>query len=103
MIHWLKRIEPDAIVALGIVVYCAGLAYDTAFAGIPYPDPTPELEASYQRHAGIARPVELMGIIIALLGLVLLGLVGAWSRIKQRWLASIHKSEKSGNIDGVIG
>lgn len=42
------------VFATGFALLIVGVAYDVLFAGIPYQDPTPELAASYDRHARIA-------------------------------------------------
>ena len=38
----------------GLLLFSAGFVYDVLFAGMPYQDPTPALEASYAFHAHIA-------------------------------------------------
>ena len=49
-----------------------GVVYDVVFAGIPYPDPTPEMAAAYARHAGVAATIRWVG-----LGVVLAGVAGS--------------------------
>ncbi len=70
----MKRIAA-AVVVLGLALLGAGYAYDTAFAGLPYPDPTPELAARYARHAEIAAWLGRSGlaVLVAGLGLALFG------------------------------
>lgn len=50
-----------ALVALGFVSATAGFAYDMVFAGIPYQDPTPGMEARWEYHSGVAAVIELSG------------------------------------------
>lgn len=65
---------PLILVVSGLCLGGAGLLYDVVFAGIPYPDPTPEMLASYDRHALVARVIELAGAADLALGLALLWL-----------------------------
>ena len=55
-------------IAGGIVLLLAGFVYDVLFAGIPYQDPTPEMQQRYERHRGIATAIELLGVAITLSG-----------------------------------
>lgn len=59
-----------AIPVIGVVVVLSGLVYDVMFAGIPYQDPTPELQANYVFHASIAGVLYKSGAIIILVGLL---------------------------------
>ena len=40
---------------VGVIAFTAGLLYDASFAGIPYQDPSPELQQNYDFHSSIAR------------------------------------------------
>ena len=55
-------------IGMGLIV--AGFMYDVIFAGIPYQDPTPALEAKWQMHKQIAGIIASTGLIIALVGIV---------------------------------
>lgn len=68
----MNRLVPVILIVSGLLLGGAGVLYDVVFAGIPYPDPTPEMQASYDRHALIARVMELAGAADFALGLVLL-------------------------------
>jgi len=55
---------------LGIVIVVTGFVYDVLFAGIPYQDPTPELQARYDFHSSVANILYKTGGIVFLAGLV---------------------------------
>ena len=55
---------------VGILLILAGFLYDIFFAGIPYQDPTPEMSASYARHARIASTIRYAGLLAFLTGVV---------------------------------
>lgn len=63
-------------IVIGMILLIGGFVYDVIFAGIPYPDPTPELLASYNKHASIASVIRWSGVIIALAGCLFLILRG---------------------------
>ena len=55
---------------LGLVIVGAGFIYFILFAGIPYQDPTPDLQANYSFHFAIAALLSKTGGIVFLLGLL---------------------------------
>lgn len=68
----MKRvIKTIAFPVLGLFIVLIAFAYDILFAGIPYQDPTPELQAQYDFHSAIASLFYKTGGIIILFGLVL--------------------------------
>jgi len=69
------RAWPSVVVSTGLLLLVAGFVYDVVFAGIPYPDPTPEMAAAYARQAGVAATIRWVG-----LGLALAGTVGGAAR-----------------------
>jgi hypothetical protein len=75
----MKRNLPLTLLALGIFLLVAGFGYDLRFAGIPYPDPTPELAARYAFHARIASGFYIVG-----LGAVLGGIAAGVVRLVTR-------------------
>ena len=79
MVRPLRWVVPSVAVVLGLTVAVAGLAYDLAFAGLPYQDPTPEVQARWLYHSAVASVVERWGLGILLLGVVGLAMVGLWS------------------------
>lgn len=56
------------LTAVGVALLAGGFVYDAMFAGIPYPDPTPELAARYARHAAIAGWLGRIGLALAVAG-----------------------------------
>ena len=64
----MKRFSPFILIALGIIVIFAGFVYDVLYAGIPYQDPTPALEASYNFHSQIASIIRWSGMGIFIIG-----------------------------------
>ncbi len=64
----MRRSRPILLVATGLTVVVGGFVYDVAFAGIPYPDPTPAMAADYALHARAASLIRWGGLIVALSG-----------------------------------
>jgi hypothetical protein len=64
----MKRFMPFVLIALGITIIFAGFVYDVLFAGIPYPDPTPALAASYDFHSQIASKIRWSGMGTCVIG-----------------------------------
>lgn len=58
------------LISIGILLLIGGFIYDVMFAGIPYQDPTPVLQANYDRHSGIASSFMQAGSGLFSLGLV---------------------------------
>jgi hypothetical protein len=70
----MKHKIPRLLVAAGIVLFVSGFAYDILFAGIPYQDPSPQMQANYTFHARIASAIQRVGVA-ALLGGLATGVV----------------------------
>ena len=51
----------------GLLIFFLGFIYDIIFAGLPYQDPTLEMQQSYEFHSTIAGYVRMGGLVIALL------------------------------------
>ena len=66
----MKRLWPIIIILLGITIIFIGFVYDVLFAGIPYQDPTPALQASYDYHSRIASIIRWSGVGICMIGLM---------------------------------
>ena len=58
-------------IVAGFALIALGFVYDIMFAGIPFQDPTPALQAQYASDAAIARMIELCGVCLVGLGLVI--------------------------------
>ena len=78
----MKRRPALLCLLAGVVLLLAGFLYDIFFAGIPYQDPTPEMSASYARHARIASTIRYAGLLAFLTGVVIriLRLIGTRTR-----------------------
>jgi hypothetical protein len=59
------------VMAIGLATVFAGFCYDVFFAGIPYQDPTPAMQASYDFHSRIASMIRLVGEILFVVTLAL--------------------------------
>ncbi|PQJ28210.1 hypothetical protein BSZ32_06625 [Rubritalea profundi] len=69
----MRRIIYNLIpLAIGLAFIVAGSIYDTLFAGIPYQDPTPSLQAEYQFHSTVASVIMTTGLVLFLAGLIFL-------------------------------
>lgn len=64
----MHRSLPILLVATGLAILVGGFVYDVAFAGIPYPDPTPAMQADYAHHARVASRIRWAGLLVALAG-----------------------------------
>ena len=70
----MKRI-PFFLVVVGVCLIAAGFFYDVSFAGIPYQDPTPEMKAKFDYHAGIASKLMHIGVYPLSVGLLGVGVL----------------------------
>jgi hypothetical protein len=66
----LNRWWPLLVMAAGVGIFMFGFLYDVLYAGIPYPDPTPELAAKYAWHSRIAGNFYLLGVATVGLGTI---------------------------------
>ena len=64
----MQRTAPFLLVATGIAIFDGGFVYDVAFAGIPFPDPTPAMETEYAFHSRVASLIRWTGGLVALAG-----------------------------------
>lgn len=69
------RIRPVLPTVVGLLLLLVGFLYDVMFAGIPYQDPTAELEARYQAHQAVAGIFYRSGLLLMGLGLLVLPLL----------------------------
>ncbi len=91
----MKRIFMLCILpVLGIAIAFVGLIYDVLFAGIPYLDPTPEMQARYDTHSMIAACFYVIGGIALLVGLIVVPLVAI---INHRRTVKLPPSGASAN------
>jgi hypothetical protein len=78
MKRWLPFVILGAMAVFGMVVVVAGFIYDIKFAGFPYQDPTPEMQAKWRQNADIAATIMYSGITLVLLGIVGTAGLGVW-------------------------
>jgi hypothetical protein len=71
----MRFIKTIAAPLLGLFIVIMGFVYDVLFAGIPYQDPTPELQARYDFHSSIASWIQLSGGILFLVGLIAIPII----------------------------
>ena len=55
---------------VGLLILIAGFLYFVIFAGLPYPDPTPELQAEWNYHENISWIILKIGGFVLFAGLV---------------------------------
>jgi hypothetical protein len=65
-----RTIKIVGLPVIGLLIVMTGFVYDVLFAGIPYQDPTPELQAHYDFHSSVAGLMYKTGGIALLLGLL---------------------------------
>jgi len=70
-----RLIQSIATPVIGILIVVSGVVYDVLFAGIPYQDPTPELQARYDFHSSVAGWFYKVGGILFLAGLLAIPIV----------------------------
>ena len=63
-------IKTAVIPVISILIVLCGFIYDVLFAGIPYQDPTPALQARYDFHSSMADWFYKTGGLLFLAGLV---------------------------------
>lgn len=55
---------------LGFLLLITGFAYDVVFAGIPFQDPTPEIQERFNHHKSIAGIIMLSGVASLLISAI---------------------------------
>ena len=55
---------------VGLLILIAGFLYFVIFAGLPYPDPTPELQAEWNYHENISWIILKIGGFVLFVGLL---------------------------------
>ena len=65
-----RLLKTVAAPGFGVLIVMSGFVYDVMFAGIPYQDPTPELQARYDFHSAVAGSLYTTGGLVFLLGIV---------------------------------
>jgi len=65
-----RRVRAITVMMAGFALIVAALGYDLIFAGLPYQDPTTEMQANWLFHKEIASKAILGGAVIFLAGFV---------------------------------
>ena len=55
---------------VGLLILISGFLYFVTFAGLPYPDPTPELQAEWNYHENISWIILKIGGAVLFTGLL---------------------------------
>lgn len=63
----------------GLAMVVAGFIFDLLFAGLPYQDPTAEMQARWEFNKSIADAIILTGLALCLAGLARV----VWSRLRK--------------------
>ena len=80
--NMVKRILKIAgLPMVGFAIVITGFVYDVLFAGIPYQDPTPELQSRWEFHKSVAGGFYKTGGIV-LLGLLAIPVIWKMTRRK---------------------
>ena len=58
------------LITFGAILVVAGFVYDGLFAGLPYQDPTEEMQSQWLYHSGIARRTVATGLIVFCIGIL---------------------------------
>ena len=61
---------PFSWIAIGAILVISGFAYDLSFAGLPYQDPTPEIQERWVFHKGVAESTMAVGAAILSIGCI---------------------------------
>ena len=67
-----RFLKVTGVAVAGMALVIAGFVYDVMFAGIPYQDPTPEMQARWEFHSNIAFWIMSAGGILFCIGLLLI-------------------------------
>ena len=59
-----------ALPIIGLLILIAGFLYFVTFSVLPYPDPTPELQAQWQYHENISGIILKIGGFVLFVGLL---------------------------------
>ncbi len=72
------------LLGAGFLALTIGFVYDLMFAGIPYQDPSPELQARYRFHSRVAGVLLVTGLILAVVGSAWATLLAGWALLGRR-------------------
>lgn len=72
------------LIASGAALIVSGFAYDLSFAGLPYQDPTPEMQDRWLFHKGMSGRIMLTGAIVLGIGCVWTAIPRIMRRLERR-------------------
>ena len=72
------------LIASGATLIVSGFAYDLSFAGLPYQDPTPEMQDRWLFHKGMAGRIMQTGAIVLGIGGVWIAILWIMRRLERR-------------------
>lgn len=78
----LKRLSTSILLA-GVLVLGIGLYYMMIKAGIPFQDPTPEMQLQYSINMGIGDVLTKVGLCTTMIGTIFRIIIGIFSRQKR--------------------
>ena len=70
-----KFIRVVTLPGFGALILLVGTVYGVLFAGVPYPDPTPEQQARYEYHYSVFSRLFDVGAVVFLAGLLAVPIV----------------------------
>lgn len=79
----MRAFRPTVVILLGAALILSGFFYDVIFAGLPFQDPTPAMQAEWLLHKRIATRIEMAGAVILCAG-CLWGAIGLIARAAGR-------------------
>lgn len=65
---WTDTKAAMKVAAYGVILLIVAYVYDVLFAGIPYQDPTPEMQSKWEMHKSIAGWIYTIGTLVLLSG-----------------------------------
>lgn len=77
-------LKPIGLATLGFVIVLSGFAYDVLFAGIPYQDVAPEIQARWDFHKFVAGLFYKTGGVVLLVGILAVPIVWNVKRRQRR-------------------
>ena len=80
----IKGLIATAPLLLGLGTLFAGFMYSVLFAGIPYQDPPPALQADYEFHIAVASRIEAIGLFVIALGMLWLLANGLYHAVRMK-------------------
>jgi ABC-type Fe3+ transport system permease subunit len=74
----MRRISGGLLIGAGLAGVVLGFLYGLFFAGLPYQDPTPEMQARWKFHDAVSDAILLAGLALVVAGALVM--VAGWLR-----------------------